>query len=151
MAQIEMMLRLIKDNKIDGYVWIISYEQAKQYFTAADEYLYPESNYKNTLISMYAENKDSKRWMPVGTINILKPEAIESGIKVNGEWCFEGDRFVLSFNDGDVITILVFEDYRWGFKGNHSTYDINIYGNHYARKIGNIHDNKEFDDGKDKN
>lgn len=151
--QKELYLRLLKDGEINGYIWIIPYEKAKQYFTAADEYLYPETEYGDVLISMFAENKDNKTWMPVGTINILKPESFELGIKLNDDWDFIGDIFqekngslweLVYMNSLEMIMFI---------KINKDTNNDNdIRQLHYKplreilKKIGNIHDNKEFKD-----
>ncbi len=154
--QTELMLRLLKDGKIFGYAWMLPYEKAKKNFTSLnvfcpsslsllDEYLYPEREYENAIITLYSDNING-RWYPIGTINMEKPDSFELGVKNYDVWRFEGDMFLVSIYGFPEKMELVYEEFEWGFRKRKGdvVYPVKIWSSMTQEYIGNVHDDPEL-------
>lgn len=123
MAQTEDMKRLLKDGKIVGY-------QKK------------DQTFDGRLIDIYSDNLDNW-WGAKDGRNPIDHDSFEQGIKVDGEWWFEGDKgshevlrdFILKWDEEDGSFYL---DHPAGGRSNHAVAHLAL-----AKKIGSIHDKKE--------
>jgi len=96
----EMMIRLIKNDKIVGYEWKLPYDDAIKLCTGYDEYCFPKEKWSGKIVSV--DSVDMGHWVMVEDFTY---DSFELGIKVGDEWWFINDRVQAEFNTwliGDI-------------------------------------------------
>jgi hypothetical protein len=136
MAQTELMLRLIKDNKRVGYEWHGLFEEGSDQCPP----------YMITL--HYEPSKKDNCGTLSDMVNPISHDSFELGIKVGGVWWFEGDRAIDTSNG--LKGTVVYDEDGWGFTYDNreipntiGTSDLHDVLWEELEPIGNIHDKEE--------
>ena len=123
MAQIELMLQLIKDNKIVGYEYHING------FIYYFDKLLTDEEMENTV------KHEQIHWFKVSH------DSVELGVKVGSGWYFDGDRGIIAVNNILRMVTLCFNGSKFYFLVNSKfshTYDFDKY-RYKFKKTGTIH------------
>ena len=139
----EMMIRLIKNDKIVGYEWKLPYDDAIKLCTGYDEYCFPKEKWSGKIVSV--DSVDMGHWVMVEDFTY---DSFELGIKVGDEWWFENDIIHVNRhkyparNEDAFDGILTFMDYEWMIYDMHSMgiNGVRPHDDRVGERIGTIHD-----------